>query len=204
MIIANINTKGGAGKTTTAMFLAEAAHRAGRAVTVWDADPQGTAISWSDHAAESGQAVSFTVDGVHRRRIDRAHAERVEGDLIIDTPPGDPATISAAIAAADLVIVTTGPGGADIDRAIETMNLAQGAPALFLLTQYIKHETDSFETWVSMKRSEWPIFETTIPRRAAIQRAYGHKIPDDLYGHDRLLTEVLEVFDHLQAATNGA
>lgn len=203
MIIANINTKGGAGKTTTAMFLAEAAYRAGRSMTVWDADPQGTAISWSDHAAEAGEPLPFVVDGVHRRRIDRAHAERVSGDLIIDTPPGDPSTISAAISAADVIIVTTGPGGADVDRAIETMNLAQGAPALFLLTQYLKHETDSFETWMSMRQSEWPIFDTTIPRRAAIQRAYGHRIPDDLYGHDRLLGEIIEVVEHLTTTTKG-
>src|SRR5699024_6540808 len=158
-------------------------------------------ISWSDHAADEGEPLPFVVDGIHRRRIDRAHAERVAGDLIIDTPPGDPSTIAAAIAAADVIIVTTGPGGADVDRAIETMNHAQGAPALVLLTQYLKHETDSFETWMSMRQSEWPIFDTTIPRRAAIQRAYGHRIPDDLYGHDRLLDEIIEVVEHLTTTT---
>src|SRR5699024_11932340 len=87
MIVAVINTKGGVGKTTTCMYLAEAARRAGRDVTVWDADPQGSSLTWSDQAAADKKPVEFTVSGVHQRQL--ARAAQVEGDVIIDTPPGD-------------------------------------------------------------------------------------------------------------------
>lgn len=194
MIIALINTKGGVGKTTSCIYLAEAAHRAGRAVTVWDADPQGSALAWSDQAADAGEPLSFNVEGRVPRRLTRAAALEVGGDVIIDTPPGDPQTIMRAVAAADIVIVATGPGAADVDRAVETMEHYTGeTPALILLTQYKKNETDSWSTWRSLQESDYAAFATRIPARAAIQRAYGARIAGDLFDYDRLLGEVDDV-----------
>ena len=198
MIVAVINTKGGVGKTTTCMYLAEAARRAGRDVTVWDADPQGSSLTWSDQAAAEKKPVEFTVSGVHQRQL--ARAAQVEGDVIIDTPPGDPQVISNAVDAADIALVVTGPGGADVERAIETMDHFTGStPALFLLTQYVKQETDSWTTWRSLRESDYPLLDTRIPRRAAIQRAYGSAINDELHGYERVLDEIVQVLDALNA-----
>lgn len=190
------NTKGGPGKTTVSVYTAEAARRKGLSVEVWDADPQGTAIAWSDYAEAEGTPLSFPVHGVHPRKVSQP-TENPEVWTIVDTGPSDPTTINAAVRAADVVIVPTGPGGADVDRAVETMNgIPADIPALLLLNQYSKNERESWETWRSMQTSNLPTFDTRIPRRAAIQRSYGKPLDGDLFGFEQLVEEIITVHHH--------
>ena len=53
-VIAVLNQKGGAGKTTLATNLACFAVRSGLRTLLADADPQGTARNWRDHGPEDG------------------------------------------------------------------------------------------------------------------------------------------------------
>jgi len=64
MIVALLNHKGGVGKTTLALHLAgEWAHQ-GRRVTLIDADPQGSALDWSEQRLREGDLVFFNTMGV--------------------------------------------------------------------------------------------------------------------------------------------
>src|SRR3546814_614117 len=51
MIVAFLNQQGGVGKTTLALHLAGEWARCGQRVTLIDADPQGSALDWSNNAA---------------------------------------------------------------------------------------------------------------------------------------------------------
>ena len=72
MIVALLNQKGGVGKTTLALHLAGAWARQGRRVTLIDADPQSSALDWSEQrsarrtsgsrsASSASRATRFTV-----------------------------------------------------------------------------------------------------------------------------------------------
>src|SRR5699024_7168395 len=99
-VIAIVHTKGGVGKTTTSIYLAAAASRAGIPVTVLDADPQASASDWAEAAAESGSALHCPGQSASARSL---HADPEAQLTIIDTPPGTAGAIDAEIEAADLV-----------------------------------------------------------------------------------------------------
>ena len=109
-VLAVLAQKGGAGKTSTAVFLASEAARLGRTALVIDADPQATATTWADVAREAGrQAVP-----VLYAPPDAAVAQRGRYDLVvIDCAPRLDALQAAALAVADLALIPC-DGSADI------------------------------------------------------------------------------------------
>src|SRR3546814_20517655 len=66
MIVALLNQKGGVGKTTLALHLAGQWTRQGRRVLLIDADPQGSALDWSQQRATEGLTRLFNGVGLAR------------------------------------------------------------------------------------------------------------------------------------------
>ena len=121
-VIALLNQKGGAGKTTLATHLAGELAWAGRRVTLLDADPQGSALDWAQRRAQSGLERLYGVFGLAR---DTLHHETPqiaqEADfVIIDGPPRVAALARSALLAADLeryFLARTSDGASDPGRA---------------------------------------------------------------------------------------
>ena len=64
MIVALLNQTGGVGKTTLTLRRAGAWARQGKRVTLIDADPQGSALDWSEQCAKEGRPSFFGVIGL--------------------------------------------------------------------------------------------------------------------------------------------
>lgn len=126
VIIAVVNQKGGAGKTTIAVNLSAALAAEGRRILLIDADPQQTAQDW---AAVRKSTPMFQVVGLARpvlhRAVPRLAAEHQFEYVIIDGAPRNYEVSRSAIEAADLVLIPVQPSGADFWACRETVRLAR-------------------------------------------------------------------------------
>jgi len=129
MIVALLNQKGGVGKTTLALHLAGQWAREGKRITLIDADPQGSALDWSEQRAREGLPRNFGVLGLPRDTLHREAPEiaRRADHVIIDGPPRVAALMRSALLAADLVLIPVQPSPLDGWASAETLQLVKEA-----------------------------------------------------------------------------
>ena len=135
-IIALAAAKGGVGKTTLAAALSVAAARSDAVVALADLDPQGSLTRWWNARALPNPLLLRLAP----ERLPRASAalRGVPLDfLMLDCPPGFSPILERAVAAADLVLVPTGPGELDLAAVASTAEMAEraGAPLRFASIQ---------------------------------------------------------------------
>jgi len=114
-IIAVVNQKGGAGKTTLAMLLAGSLADRGKRVLVADADVQNTAVHWSS----MGSGFPAEVEDVsgEESKLHKALRKRLEefDYIVIDSPPAATAPVTAsALRVAHLALVPVIPSPLDL------------------------------------------------------------------------------------------
>lgn len=202
LVIAVALLKGGVGKTTTAVALAEAATVAGP-VTLVDTDPMGAAVRWSVLAEESGRPLEAAVIGhpsasLGKRLGALAHDSAV---VVIDAPPpGALAIAQAAIKAASIVIVPVPARMADLDRVPATLDIArqEGRRRVFAVMTFARNvdiddRRTNAEVAARAALRSWgvDVLNTALPPRVTIANQYGTRPRGALakYGVD-LLDEI--------------
>ena len=145
MIVSVVNLKGGVGKTTTALYFAQAAQGDGQTSVVIDADSERSALEWSSQGMLPFEVVAAQKDALARQARNLEKQGRV---VIIDTPPNNRETLWAASAVADHVVVPVAPTGVDVNRLRATLEV-------LLDVEATKGDLDTsilFTRWDKLKR----------------------------------------------------
>lgn len=128
MIIGLLNQKGGVGKTTLSVSIAHnlSIRAAPEDVLLVDADPQQSALSWSEvREAE----LPFAVIGMAKNTLHRdlkAISQKYK-HVIIDGPPRVTDLARSCILASDVVIIPCTPSPYDVWASSETVQLVKEA-----------------------------------------------------------------------------
>ena len=180
MIVALLNQKGGVGKTTLALHLAGEWARRGQRVTVIDADPQGSALDWSQQRARECLPRLFGVVGLARDTLHREAPElaRDVDHIVIDGPPRVAGLMRSALLAADLVLIPVQPSPFDGWASAEMLSLLGEAriyrpqlAARFVLNRCGARTVIARDTAETLGDHDPPVLDGTIGQRVAFADA---------------------------------
>ena len=129
MIVALLNQKGGVGKTTLATHIAGELAMRGQSVILLDADPQGSALDWTQRRSQQGLPRLFSAVGLARETLHQEAPElaRRADHVVIDGPPRIAALARSALLAAERVLIPVQPSPYDLWASAEMVALIREA-----------------------------------------------------------------------------
>lgn len=174
-IISIVNSKGGVGKSTTAVCVATVLSSKGYKVLLRDADPQASTTEWITLIKQS-EKIPFDFEPTNRSLMG---IKNDRYDFIInDTPPQNDSIITNAIDISDLIIIATSTSGLDLSRVFAVVDQITAQKYGILLTM-VDIRTKLPENARELLEDEnIYVFKTEIRERVSIKELYG-KLPND-------------------------
>ncbi|KUO56866.1 MAG: cobyrinic acid a,c-diamide synthase [Alphaproteobacteria bacterium BRH_c36] len=177
MIIGVLQQKGGVGKTTLALNIAAAYAKEGLKVLLVDADPQGSALTWSS-VREAPPL--FAVVGMPKPTLHKElPAVAADYDLvIIDGAPQVKELVRSAILASDYVLIPVQPSPFDVWSCADIVALVSEAqqfkPSIaagFVINRKIGNTAIGRDVKKAFGQFPYPLLKTSISQRVSFAEA---------------------------------
>lgn len=171
-VIAVLNQKGGAGKTTIATHLARVLQLGGADVLLVDSDPQGSARDWA--AVREDQPVP--VVGIDRPTIERDLKSIARKDfVVIDGAPQAANLAVSAIKASNFILILVQPSPYDIWATADLVELVKQRievtdgrlQAAFVVSRAIKGTKIGAEITEALSGYGLPVLNSRITQRVS-------------------------------------
>src|SRR3954454_1558432 len=193
-VLAVVNRKGGTSKTTTAVFLAHAFHEQAAALLLVGAEPQASALRWSETAAAvGGEGFPFPVIALPTRELHKQLPDVIGNRfdaVVIDTPPLEERAgiVASALRLATLAVVPVAPTPIEYQRlsqvrevVMDTASFRQDGnpvPVAVLFTRVIPRATSTQIYREQAVQDGYFCFDTAVGRLERFAQAFGDQVTD--------------------------
>lgn len=180
-IFAVVNTKGGVGKTTTAVHLATMLARTDKTLLI-DGDPQASAASWAAWRRDTAYELSPTTTCLLGKAILNEGKGLAAGfaHTVVDAGGRDSAGLRAALLLAQFAIIPIGASNLDAAAMTDLLEIVELAkeynPTLnvrVLLTRVDPRTKDTGEMLEFLQEQKLSVLATRVCERVAYRRAIG-------------------------------
>jgi chromosome partitioning protein len=184
-VITFANPKGGSGKTTSAMLLAEQIAISGGRVAILDLDPNANILGWAQARTEEGREVPFAV---HARPQAEETVELIDAlsgaadYLIIDLEGSKDQIVTFALSRTDLCIIPLDGSPMEARQAAQAVRLVHTTAnmirtpinyaLLFTRTNAAFQTTDERDVREEMESNNVPTLPVRIAKRAPYTRIF--------------------------------
>lgn len=184
-VITFANPKGGSGKTTAAMLLAEQIAISGGRVAILDLDPNANILAWSRGRAEAGREVPFVV---HARPQAEDTVELIDSladsvdYLIVDLEGSKDQIVTFALSRTDLCMIPLDGSPMEARQAAAAVRLVQSTSAmirapiaytlLFTRTNAAFQSSDERDVRAEMETNSVPTLPVRVAKRAPYTRIF--------------------------------
>lgn len=209
MIYAVVNTKGGVGKTTTAVHLATYLASQGNTLLI-DGDPQASAASWAAWRRDNpNHSASPTTTCLAGKAIFTEGKQLAAGfaHVVVDAGGRDSVGLRSALLLAQMAIIPIGASNLDaaaLTDLLEVVELARDYnPELdvrVLLTRVDPRSKDTGEMLAFLAEQKLTVLPTKVCERVAFRRAIGEGATVQELGKDQAaIAEMAAFFREVQA-----
>ncbi|MBG6243350.1 MAG: ParA family protein [Candidatus Symbiopectobacterium sp. Dall1.0] len=203
MIYAVVNTKGGVGKTTTAVHLATMLSRNGKALLI-DGDPQASAASWAawrrDNQTYTPSPTTTCLTG--KAILNEGKALSLNFDhTVVDVGGRDASGLRSALLLANRAIIPIGASNLDAAAMADMLEILELAkdynPNLdvrVLLTRVDPRTKDTKEMLDFLTEQNITVLKSYVCERVAFRRAIGEGATVFEFGKDIAAIKDIESF----------
>lgn len=173
--ISIVAKKGGVGKTALSTNIAALAAGEGISTAIIDLDPQASACVWADVRDADPSVPAVPVTSIAPARLQSALDKCAAGGVglvVIDTAPSADSGLIAAAKCADLCLLPSKPGLADLSALADTVELIKGHNAATVLNMIATKQL-RIEGLRSLESLGLPVAPVALWQRVAWGHAFS-------------------------------